>query len=45
MVADCCQIPNACTTIGLPLDIFDMDIRPETPATKLDMARAPVSMK
>uniref|UniRef100_A0A093VJZ7 Putative formamidase n=1 Tax=Talaromyces marneffei PM1 TaxID=1077442 RepID=A0A093VJZ7_TALMA len=44
-IAGIVDIPNACTTIGLPMDIFEMDIRPETPATKLDMGRAPVSMK
>ena len=31
------DIPNACTTIGLPRDIFDFDIGPEAPATKKDM--------
>ncbi|CAC9894698.1 unnamed protein product [Aureobasidium pullulans] len=30
-------IPNACTTLGLPIDIFDFDIRPEAPVQKLDM--------
>ncbi|PCG98506.1 Acetamidase/Formamidase [Penicillium occitanis (nom. inval.)] len=44
-IAGIVDIPNACTTIGLPMDIFEMDIRPETPAKKLDMARAPVSVK
>ena len=31
------QIPNACTTMGLPVDIFDFDISPGTPAKKMDM--------
>lgn len=34
------DIPNACTTIGVPVDIFDFDITPSPtggPAKKLDM--------
>lgn len=32
------DIPNACTTIGLPADIFDFDIMPASGvAKKLDM--------
>ncbi|KAK8227607.1 formamidase [Phyllosticta capitalensis] len=31
------DIPNACTTLGLPMDIFDFDISPEKPAVKRDM--------
>lgn len=31
------QIPNACTTLGLPMDIFDFDISPAASAKKLDM--------
>jgi len=36
-VAGIVDIPNACTTMGLPMDIFDFDISPMTPATKRDM--------
>ncbi|KAL2072345.1 hypothetical protein VTL71DRAFT_11688 [Oculimacula yallundae] len=36
-VAGIVDIPNACTTLGLPMDIFDFDISPTGPATKLDM--------
>lgn len=36
-VAGIVDIPNACTTIGLPIDIFDFDISPSGPAKKLDM--------
>ncbi len=37
-VAGIVDIPNACTTMGLPVDIFDFDILPTAvPATKLDM--------
>ncbi|BDD62503.1 hypothetical protein MPDQ_006008 [Monascus purpureus] len=31
------DIPNACTTIGVPMDIFDFDIRPEAEAVRKDM--------
>lgn len=31
------QIPNACTTLGLPIDIFDFDIRPEAEPKKLSL--------
>lgn len=31
------DIPNACTTLGVPRDIFDFDIGPEAPIKKLDM--------
>ncbi|KKY26567.1 putative formamidase [Diplodia seriata] len=36
-VAGIVDIPNACTTMGLPMDIFDFDISPEKPAEKRDM--------
>ncbi|KAJ5902779.1 formamidase [Penicillium taxi] len=36
-IAGIVDVPNACTTIGLPMDIFDFDIRPEAEVTKLDM--------
>jgi formamidase len=31
------SFPSACTTLGLPMDIFDFDISPTGPAKKLDM--------
>ncbi|RYP15335.1 hypothetical protein DL765_005769 [Monosporascus sp. GIB2] len=31
------DIPNACTTMGLPMDIFDFDITPSAPAKVMDM--------
>ncbi|KAK7509923.1 formamidase [Phyllosticta citriasiana] len=31
------DIPNACTTMGLPMDIFDFDVSPEKPAVRRDM--------
>ncbi|KAI0127954.1 acetamidase/Formamidase [Xylariales sp. AK1849] len=36
-VAGIVDIPNACTTLGLPVDIFDFDILPSGPAKALDM--------
>jgi formamidase len=36
-VAGIVDIPNACTTLGLPMDIFDFDISPTGPAKKLEM--------
>ncbi|KAI2635558.1 formamidase [Hypomontagnella submonticulosa] len=36
-VAGIVDIPNACTTLGLPVDIFDFDIMPSGPAKVLDM--------
>ena len=39
-VAGIVDIPNACTTLGLPIDIFDFDISPNAiPAKPLDMGR------
>lgn len=36
-IAGIVDIPNACTTIGLPMDIFDFDISPHVKAEKRDM--------
>lgn len=36
-IAGIVDIPNACTTLGLPMDIFDFDISPSGPAKALDM--------
>ncbi|GES63411.1 formamidase FmdS [Aspergillus terreus] len=36
-IAGLVDIPNACTTLGVPMDIFDFDIRPETEVMKMDM--------
>ncbi|KAI9757046.1 MAG: 40S ribosomal protein S20 [Chaenotheca gracillima] len=48
-VAGIVDIPNACTTLGLPLDIFDFDISPSTanlgPPKKLDMGSCAVASK
>jgi formamidase len=33
-IAGLVDIPNACTTLGVPMDIFDFDIRPEVEAVK-----------
>ena len=39
------QIPNACMTLGLPMDIFDFDISPIGPAKKMDMGKCAVASK
>jgi len=36
-VAGIVDKPNACTTLGLPMDIFDFDISPRGKAVKMDM--------
>ncbi|KAK2747920.1 hypothetical protein FQN57_001511 [Myotisia sp. PD_48] len=36
-IAGLVDIPNACTTMGVPMDIFEFDIRPESPAVKRDL--------
>jgi formamidase len=36
-IAGIVDIPNACTTLGLPMDIFDFDMRPEVKPEKMDM--------
>lgn len=36
-IAGIVDIPNACTTMGLPIDIFDFDISPDKPAEKRDL--------
>ncbi|CAI6335282.1 unnamed protein product [Periconia digitata] len=36
-IAGLVDIPNACTTIGLPMDIFDFDISPHAKAEKKDL--------
>jgi formamidase len=36
-VAGIVDIPNACTTMSVPMDIFDFDISPGAPIPRLDM--------
>jgi len=36
-IAGLVDIHNACTTMGVPMDIFDFDIRPEAEVVKMDM--------
>ncbi|KAJ5162117.1 Formamidase FmdS [Penicillium capsulatum] len=36
-IAGIVDIPNACTTLAVPMDIFDFDIRPEADVVKRDM--------
>jgi len=33
------QVPNSCTTIGVPIDIFDFDISPQAEVKKLDLGK------
>ena len=39
------DIPNACMTLGLPMDIFDFDISPAGPAKKIEMGACAVASK
>jgi len=39
------DIPNACTTLGLPVDIFNFDIMPGAPVKKLDLGSCPMAYK
>ncbi|PGH16605.1 hypothetical protein AJ79_01712 [Helicocarpus griseus UAMH5409] len=38
-IAGLVDVPNACTTLGVPMDIFGFDIRPEVEAKKMDMGK------
>ncbi|KAF7508431.1 hypothetical protein GJ744_009284 [Endocarpon pusillum] len=44
-IAGIVDIPNACTTLGLPMDIFDFDISPTGPAKQLDMGACAFTSK
>ncbi|KAG7009157.1 hypothetical protein G7Y79_00003g010250 [Physcia stellaris] len=44
-VAGLVDIPNACMTLGLPMDIFDFDISPSGPAKKMDMGTCAYTSK
>lgn len=44
-VAGIVDIPNACTTMGLPMDIFDFDISPHVPAVKRDLGSCAFASK
>ncbi len=44
-VAGIVDIPNSCTTMGLPMDIFDFDISPHVPAEKRDMGSCAFASK
>ncbi|KAK6543704.1 hypothetical protein TWF694_000439 [Orbilia ellipsospora] len=39
------DIPNACTTLGLPVDIFEFDIMPGAPVKKMDMGTCAFTSK
>lgn len=36
-IAGIVDVPNSCTTIGLPMDIFDVDISPEAKAVRKEL--------
>lgn len=42
-IAGIVDIPNACTTLGIPMDIFDFDISIESVPVKRDLGACPVS--
>ncbi|MCJ1362279.1 hypothetical protein MMC16_001382 [Acarospora aff. strigata] len=44
-IAGLVDIPNACTTLGLPMDIFDFDVSPTGPAKKMDMGSCAFTSK
>ncbi|KAK5057500.1 hypothetical protein LTR84_011500 [Exophiala bonariae] len=44
-IAGIVDIPNACTTIGLPMDIFDFDISPSAEPKKLDLGSCAYASK
>ncbi|KAK5958053.1 hypothetical protein OHC33_001243 [Knufia fluminis] len=44
-IAGIVDIPNACTTIGLPVDIFNFDIMPGAEIKKLDLGSCPMAYK
>jgi formamidase len=44
-VAGIVDIPNSCTTMGLPMDIFDFDISPHVPAEKRDLGSCAFASK
>ncbi|KAF2687957.1 formamidase FmdS [Lentithecium fluviatile CBS 122367] len=44
-IAGIVDIPNACTTMGVPVDIFDFDIRPEAKIEKRDLGTCAFASK
>lgn len=44
-IAGIVDVPNACTTLGLPMDIFEFDISPLTPAKKIDLGSCAFTSK
>jgi len=44
-IAGIVDIPNACTTMGIPMDIFDFDISPTGPAKKMDLGKCAYASK
>lgn len=44
-VAGIVDIPNACTTIGLPMDVFSFDISPAAEPKKMDLGACAMASK
>ncbi|RMZ79643.1 hypothetical protein DV737_g3325, partial [Chaetothyriales sp. CBS 132003] len=44
-IAGIVDIPNACTTLGLPMDIFDFDISPGAEVKKIDAGKCAYASK
>ncbi|KAJ5396837.1 Acetamidase/Formamidase [Penicillium cosmopolitanum] len=42
-IAGIVDIPNACTTLAVPMDIFDFDIRPEAEVVKREMGACAIT--
>lgn len=38
-IAGIVDIPNACTTIGLPMDVFEFDVSPSAKAEKRELGK------
>ena len=38
-IAGIVDIPNACTTIGLPMDVFDFDVSPSAKVEKRELGK------
>lgn len=43
-IAGIVDVPNACTTLGLPMDIFDFDVSVEAKRLKRSLGSCPVSL-
>jgi formamidase len=44
-IAGIVDVPNACTTLGLPMDVFEFDISVEAERVKRDLGACAVTTK